>query len=95
MEINRPRSFISKIHKSEPDINIGFSPAFHLQCFYKEEKNNSPTTDCWERDRRPARAGPSVTLEGNVSLLLEEDEEGSLGDSKEGGVMRQLDISYA
>ncbi len=30
LEITRPHSFISGIHKSEPDIYIGFLPALHF-----------------------------------------------------------------
>ncbi len=33
LEITRSRSFISGLHKSEPDIYIGFSPTLHVQCY--------------------------------------------------------------
>jgi hypothetical protein len=32
LEITRQGSFILEIHKSEPDIYIGSTPALHLQC---------------------------------------------------------------
>jgi hypothetical protein len=36
LEIRRLHSLISGIHKWEPDIYNGFSPALHLQCGYEE-----------------------------------------------------------
>jgi hypothetical protein len=46
---NKDRAFsFLGIHKSEPDINIGFSPALHLQCTVTVNDNCLSQLHCEE-----------------------------------------------